>query len=52
VELTGHFDDPASGTCHWAPDPHGAQTISSAQQTINSCRQQFVVTRVRVVAGP
>jgi len=52
VELTGHFDDPASGTCHWAPDPHGAQAIFSAQQTINSCRQQFVVTRVRVVTGP
>jgi hypothetical protein len=51
VELTGHFDDPASGTCRWAPDPHGAQTIFSAQATINSCRQQFVVTRVRVIAG-
>ena len=52
VELTGHFDDPASGTCRWAPDPHSAQAIFSAQQTINGCRQQFVITRIRVVAGP
>jgi hypothetical protein len=52
VEVTGHFDDPASTQCRWVPDPHSPQAISSAQSTINSCRQQFVVTRIRVVSGP
>ena len=51
VEVTGHFDDPASGQCRWQPDPHSSEVLNSAQATINSCRQQFVVTRIRVVSG-
>lgn len=51
VEVTGHFDDPASPTCRWTPDPHSGGVFYSSQSTINSCRMQFVVTRVRVVAG-
>jgi hypothetical protein len=52
VELTGHFDDPASAQCRWMPDIHSGQAPYSAQSVINSCRQQFVVTRIRVVSGP
>ncbi len=53
VELTGHFDDPAARRCRWVPDPHVAENVLySAQSTISNCRQQFVVTRIRVVNGP
>jgi len=52
VELAGHFDDPAASQCRWVPDLHGDQVLYSAQSVINSCRQQFVVTRIRVVSGP
>jgi hypothetical protein len=52
VELTGHFDDPASKQCRWVPDPHSAETLSSAQSVVNNCRQQFVVTKIRLVSGP
>jgi len=53
VELTGHFDDPAAKDCRWVPDPHASESVlSSPLSTITSCRQQFVVTRIRVVSGP
>ena len=52
VQVTGHFDDPASPSCHWVPDPHSGGAFYSAQSTINGCRTQFVVTRMQVVAAP
>ena len=52
VQVTGHFDDPASRSCRWVPDLHSGGVFYSTQSTINSCRTQFVVTRVQVVAGP
>jgi hypothetical protein len=52
LELKGHFDDPASTGCHWTPPPDQLQYYSGARQIIEGCRQQFVVTAVRVVHGP
>jgi hypothetical protein len=52
LEVTGHFDDPASATCRWYPDPATGGIVAIAQSTIDQCRQEFVVTAVRVVSGP
>jgi hypothetical protein len=52
LEVTGHFDDPASAACHWTPPPDQLQGYGGAGQIIEACRQQFVVTRVQVVSGP
>ena len=52
VQVTGHFDDPASASCRWVPDPHSGGVFYSTQSVINSCRTQFVVTSMQVVAGP
>ena len=52
VQVTGHFDDPASTTCQWVPDPHSGGVFYSRQSVIDNCRTQFVVTRMQVVAGP
>jgi hypothetical protein len=52
VQLTGHFDDPASVTCRWYPDPVGGGIAAIPQSTVDQCRQEFVVTAVRVVSGP
>ena len=52
LEVTGHFDDPRATACRWIPDADTFAYYSGARQTIESCRQQFVVTRVRVVSGP
>jgi len=49
VEVTGHFDDPASATCTWTPQPEEVQWYTGLQQVIDGCRQQFVVTAVTVV---
>jgi hypothetical protein len=52
VQVTGHFDDPASVTCRWYPDPVGGGIAAIPQSTVDQCRQEFVVTAVRVVSGP
>jgi hypothetical protein len=52
LDVTGHFDDPASTSCHWNPPPDQLQYYSGARQIIDACRQQFVVTAIRVVKGP
>lgn len=52
LELTGHFDDPAAASCHWSPPPDAIGYYSGSRQIIETCRQQFVVTAVRVVDGP
>ena len=52
LELTGHFDDPAAARCHWTPPPDQLQYYPGARSLIEACRQQFVVTKVRVVDGP
>lgn len=48
VEVTGHFDDPAAATCRWIPSPAEEQWYAGRQQVIDGCRQQFVVTAVRL----
>lgn len=52
LELTGHFDDPAATRCHWTPPPDQLIYYGGSRQIIDGCRQQFVVTKVRVVDGP
>jgi hypothetical protein len=52
LQVTGHFDDPASRTCRWYPDPTGGGFVAIPHSTIDQCRQEFVVTAVRVVSGP
>lgn len=52
VELTGHFDDPAALSCRWLPQGDEVVWYSGRQDTVNGCRQQFVVTAVRLVDGP
>lgn len=51
VEVTGHFDDPASMTCTWTPLEEELQWYSGRQQVIDTCRQQFVVTSLTVIEG-
>jgi hypothetical protein len=51
VQVTGHFDDPASASCRWVPDPHSGGVFYSAQSVINGCRTQFVVTQIQVAPG-
>ena len=52
LELTGHFDDPAAASCHWTPSPEELLYYSGSRPVFEACRQQFVVTAVRVVDGP
>jgi hypothetical protein len=52
VELTGHFDDPASATCHRQPTADELQWWTGQQALQMQCRQSFVVTAVKVVSGP
>jgi hypothetical protein len=52
LEVIGHFDDPAADTCRYTPAPAELSWYSGAWWTVNQCRQQFVVTSVRVVTGP
>lgn len=52
LELTGHFDDPRAADCRWIPDDASLAYYGGLRQTVESCRQQFVVTRVKVVDGP
>lgn len=52
VEITGRFDDPATLACQWLPGADGLTYYSGRQEVLNVCRQQFVVTAVRLVDGP
>ena len=52
VEVTGHFDDPASASCKWVPAPDEQSWYSGHQEVVNGCRQTFVVTALRLVDGP
>lgn len=51
LELTGHFDDPASTSCRYAPDSQSGDFPWTIASAVASCRQTFVVTKVRVVSG-
>ena len=52
LEVTGHFDDPASATCHVEPRAEDLTYFSGQRSVIDQCRQTFVVTEVKVVNGP
>jgi hypothetical protein len=52
LEITGHYDDPASQTCRWEPESVVAIYHDGPESLVNDCRRQFVVTSVRVVEGP
>jgi hypothetical protein len=49
LDVTGHFDDPESGTCHYEPGVEDLLYWGGPQGTIDQCRQTFVVTDVTVV---
>ena len=52
LEVRGHFDDAAAATCRYTPPPVWPPYYHSAEETVNVCRQQFVVSSLRVVSGP
>ncbi|MDP9468009.1 MAG: hypothetical protein M3P32_04625, partial [Chloroflexota bacterium] len=52
LEVTGHFDDPLATICRFTPVPQALVYYPGAFWGVNTCRQQFVVTAVRVVDGP
>jgi len=54
LEVTGHFDDPASPDCRrsWAADVGATISPESIEEQVLSCREQFVVTAVRSVPAP
>jgi hypothetical protein len=52
LEVTGHYDDPASGDCRRLPSPTDESYFPGPQVLVNVCRQRFVVTEATVVDGP
>jgi hypothetical protein len=50
VRLTGHYDDPAAGTCHWSPDPQYPGAYNDPAALVVRCQGQFVATRLVPVA--
>lgn len=52
LEVRGHFDDAAAATCRYTPPKGGPPPYHSAESTVDACRQQFVVSSLRVVSGP
>lgn len=46
VNVTGHYDDPASPSCHWLPDPSAVAWPPDPQEVVLRCRQVFVATEV------
>ena len=52
LEVTGHFDDPASPTCRIQPRTDSIQWWTGLQSLIDQCRMTFVATEVKVVSGP
>jgi hypothetical protein len=54
LEVTGHFDDPASVGCQrsWIGDAGTTPSQETAAEQVLICREQFVITSVRAVAAP
>jgi hypothetical protein len=50
-ELTGHFDDPAAAQCRIYDTATGEPLVKSAAQTVEDCRQTFVVTTAQPATG-
>jgi hypothetical protein len=47
VEVTGHFDDPASATCRVFPGSGGFGSVLPRAQTVAICERTFVATAIR-----
>jgi hypothetical protein len=45
VLTTGHYDDPASESCRWTPDPLYRFAVVG-EEVVLACRQRFVATEV------
>jgi hypothetical protein len=52
VEVTGHFDDPRAVDCRATPIPTEYAFYAGHAEAVRTCRQQFVVTAVEMVAAP
>jgi hypothetical protein len=52
LEVTGHYDDPAAVDCRWTPTTEWLAVYRGRAEQVVACRQQFVVTAVKVVSGP
>ena len=54
LTVTGHFDDPAAGSCtrRWWGDPASTPLELTAAEQVLTCREQFVITSFRSVAAP
>jgi hypothetical protein len=48
LEVSGHFDDPASATCRRTPVLEEEYWYQGRESVIDECRTRFVVTRVRL----
>ena len=49
VEVTAHYDDPASSSCRWTPAPADETWYAGRDDTVLQCRGRLVVDRVRVI---
>jgi hypothetical protein len=50
LDVTGHFDDPASASCHVTPTIDDLPWWSGQRSVIDQCRETFVVTAVKVAS--
>jgi len=51
LSVTGHFDDPASADCRGRPVDDAGNGPFTDAQSIEWCRQTFIVTRIWNPAG-
>jgi hypothetical protein len=49
LEVTGHYDDPASSSCRWEPTGEDETWYEGREVIVSQCRGRFVVDRVRVL---
>jgi hypothetical protein len=49
VEVTAHYDDPASSSCRWTPSPAEELWYSGQEDIVLQCRGRLVVDRVRII---
>jgi hypothetical protein len=49
VEVTAHYDDPASSSCRWTPSPAEELSYLGQEDIVLQCRGRLVVDRVRII---
>jgi len=52
VEVTGHFDDPASASCRWTPTAAEVVWYTGIDDVVAGCRGRFVITSIHRTDGP